>query len=177
MPVKTAPIPSGTQDWWIRLTHEMGKNGDLRPSRESSRPAGGLVEPSFCGLRFVHVPWQEWLNVAGSFATGVGAAVQEPPQPGSWVDVPLLQGGEHGKQRHRQRSAPLGIRAVVILAAQRRTAQAAFRGVVVHRNARVVHEAVRPVQCSCRLYQNLATRLTQLRVGKLCRGRWSSSDP
>src|SRR6516162_9669781 len=92
-------------------------------------------------LRFAHVPRQERLYIAWSVAARIGAGVQEPPQPGPWIDVPLLQGGEHGKQRHRQLSAPLGTRSVVVLAAQRGTTQAAFRGVVVHRNTWVVHEA------------------------------------
>ena len=39
---KVAPIPSGTQDWWTRPMHEMGKMVSYEPSGASKSPVSGI---------------------------------------------------------------------------------------------------------------------------------------
>src|SRR6516162_1695699 len=84
---------------------------------------GGVIR-QLLALLLGQVPRQEGLKVWGRLPARCGTAVQIPPQPPARIDPPQLQGGQQRKQQGRQATAPQRPGTVVVLAAQRRPAQA-----------------------------------------------------
>ena len=82
------------------------------------------------------------------------------------LSLPHRQRGKDREGRRRQFTAPLRPRAVEVLPRHRRAPPTSFRGVVVHRDPRIVHEPGQSFPMLPQAFQSLSARCRQIRSGQ-----------
>ena len=115
------------------------------------------------------IPGQERLDVFRCPPASRRTTLQVPPQPRSRIEFPMGQRGQQQKHRRGPPATRQGTPAVEILPHDGRAAAHVFRGVIVHRNTRVIHKPRQSHPVLLQAFQNLAARLAEFEIGRFSR--------
>ncbi len=130
---------------------------------------GGKIQREFAETINHVVAYGKRSDFFGRLPAGRRTTLQVPRQPQSRIEFPVGQRCQQRKHRRCQPATPQGTRAVEVLPRHGRAAACSFRGVVVKRNARVIHKPRQSRPVLLQTLQNPAARLAEFGIGKFLR--------